>query len=858
MKKHMIYSLAIFTLIISMVLVTPVKANGVGTISGYVYDENGAPVLGAIVISHDGATFRVTSTNSSGFYTLTSVPANANHLQATYSTRALSHYWGFQVCADTTYTNVNFNLRPGAGSVSGKVIGSTGEALANVSINVWTKINNSTDNGSWVSTTTDANGNYKTPITSPLYGLPTGPHYIQATYDGQVLFLENVAVTAGSDTPNNNFTFITGSPAGTGTITGYVRDENGSPIAGANVISHDGVTFRSATSDSIGYYSLNAVPANTNHLQATVNGRAYSHYWGFEVAPNGVYANTNFTLRPGGGSISGYVTDCEGEPLEDAVINIWQKTAQGYGDGSWASTTTDGNGFYQTSLSDAPGPGLPSGTFFVQATYGTAVSKDNILVVAGSTTSNVNLSFVSGSGVVSGKVTDETSGQGIAGVNVYIDNGIVQSVSTTDANGYYLNSGLPTGTFSIVISKNGYANAHRYGLQVLDGETSDNVDFVLTNRIGQISGLITSANGTPMVGVEVFADSDEGSGFSNTVSGADGRYVLENLAPMVYYVHVKANGYAPMMRQAEAAAGVNTPNFNFTLVTASGSIVGKVTKDGQPASGAAIFINSSSGAQNVYYGNAMSDANGNYSVQNLVPGDYDVHIQGVNGYANQVTFYVEVGDCATSVNFNLTNGAATIRGRVTDVYGNPLAGANVQAFNNANPGTWASVQADDDGYYTINNMWAGLYTLYANKAGFESVAKYYTNISDGFTQINFVMGQVRAIQPEQNKITVVVKDNFGTYRGVLVQVTSGLSVNWTASSQASWLLLDNDGHTYAQSGAAGDGLILRFDPTMTDYGTYTTNLVLNAADANSATIAVTIIKVPSTQFHQIFIPAINR
>jgi protocatechuate 3,4-dioxygenase beta subunit len=626
-----------------------------------------------------------------------------------------------------------------------------------------------------------------------------------------------------------------------------VRTENGQGIGGVTVLSDTGAPnfagMRSTKTNADGSYTLAGVYAGNNHLRASTTGRAFSHYWNFAVEDGKSYPNINFTLRPGGGSISGRVTDTKGSGVANATINVFEKTGQGFDNGAYVTTTTDSNGYYSTS--PTVDEGLPTGNFLVTVSSGVTARRDDVSVTAGHVTPNVNLSFISGNGSVTGRIFDAATNGAVSGASVLADNGLLQSVATTDNNGVYTITGLTSGGYNVVVSKPGFANSHSYGIQVTDGNQTSNVDFGLTTQMGQVSGKITNTRGEPLVGVSILLDSSVGKGFGNASTDANGNYVVTNLAPMAYVVHADYPGYARVFREVSVENGKTTANVDIVMGVASGAISGRVTKNGQPAAFAGIYVNSSGGTGQSYYGNGVADANGAYTIGSLPAGQYDVHVSDVPGYANQVRFNVSVGSGATSgIDFNLTNGTSRITGHVTDPVGKSLAGATIQAFLTQNTGTWAEVTTDSSGNYSIDNMWSGQYNIYANYPSYDTVVKNMVTVpAQSTTKVDFVMGVPRSLVVIPDKVFVLLKDKDGSSNSLMVNVSSGSPTDWTASTDAEWLYLGLSGSNHLSSGKAGEMVYLRFDPSKVGgYGTYETTVTISAPDAAPAVVEVTMMK----------------
>ena len=133
-----------------------------------------------------------------------------------------------------------------------------------------------------------------------------------------------VVVVGGHDTPGIDFSLSAG-----GTITGFVRDSQENPIAGAAVLAEapNGGWYW-ATTQADGSYSIPTLAGGDYRVSAGATGYAFEYYadanWPEEATPVSVTdgsttSGINFVLRAGG-SISGTVTDSLGSPIGGATI----------------------------------------------------------------------------------------------------------------------------------------------------------------------------------------------------------------------------------------------------------------------------------------------------------------------------------------------------------------------------------------------------------------------------------------------------------------------------------------------------------------------------------------------------------
>lgn len=283
-------------------------------------------------------------------------------------------------------------------------------------------------------------------------------------------------------------------------------------------------------------------------------------------------------------------------------------------------------------------------------------------------------------------------------------------------------------------------------------------------------------------------------------------------------------------------------------------------KDGQPAPLATIYVNARDCTWSCTYGNGVSDENGYYTVGNLPSGEYDVHVSGVPGYINQVRYQIDMGnDFINCIDFNLTNGNGFVEGFVKDVDGNLVESAKVQFFQLSNPGVWVDVTSDKNGYYSAAGLWSGDYHVYGDHVDFPAVILSYVPIPGQVpAQIDLLFGQERSLVANPSRVAVMLEGDQTANELVQIDVLAGGPALWMAKSNADWLLLGESGEAYQASGLTGqDGLLLRFSPSKVDYGIYTTDVLLSAADAHPTTIQVTLTKLDPDTMSFVYLPLVE-
>ncbi len=312
--------------------------------------------------------------------------------------------------------------------------------------------------------------------------------------------------------------------------------------------------------------------------------------------------------------------------------------------------------------------GLIAGTYNVSSIAEGYINQEigGISVAVGSEKANVNFSLKR-SGGISGKVTDSSSGSGIANVAVMaFSNGRYGWFGLTDSGGNYkMFTNLQSGIYNVTVaSATGYFTKTISGVSVTAGVETKGVDISL-GRSAVISGKLTTPSGAPIPGVTITAISTSSgthyTGFATT--GADGTYKIESgLGTGTYMVTAYSGTSFDQVPNIAATVGQETTNVNLTLtvtVQPTGAITGLITDtDNKPIAGATISAGS---------GYDTSDSNGAYSISSGLPtGSYTVTATAP-GYQSQNKTGVSVtaGSTTSGVNFKLLKIPASSSGRIS-------------------------------------------------------------------------------------------------------------------------------------------------------------------------------------------------
>ena len=627
---------------------------GSGGISGTVSDtQNPSNAIVGAAVTYTGTNGSgSTTTTSGGLFSFTGVPPGSytvattdspNYATTTGSSTTVS------VTANTITKNVALKLA-GSGGISGTVFDTQSPSNPIVGATV----TYSGTNGSG-STTTTSGGNFS------FTGVPPGS-YTVATIDSPNYVTTSGSsatepVTAGTITSNVALT-LTGSGGISGTV--YDTQNPSSPIVGATVTYSGTNGSGSTTTTTGGVFAFTGVPPGTNYTVSTTDSPNYvttaASSTTVSVAANTITKNVMLTLT-GSGGISGTVFDTQSP--SNAIVGATVTYSGTNGSGS--TTTTSGGNFSFT--------GVPTGSYTVATTdlpnYGTTTaSSATEPVTAGTITNNVALTLT-GSGGISGTVTD-TQSNPIVGATVTYSGANGNGSTTTTTGGAFSFTGVPPGTnYTVSTTDNpNYVTdpGSTLTVTVYPNASSDNVALTLT-AVGGINGTVTTNSGT--TGLPTATVTYTGPAGSDQVdtSDMDGAYQLIDVPDGTYSVTasdaVDSPGYQPETFTVTVTGTASTMQPFQLTAGLDGSIAGTVTdaQTGQPIVGVTV----NDGGSNT---SLPTDSAGNYVIESEPAGNYTASVTAP-GYVTGTASVTVANDANTQTIFALTEDG-TISGTVTD------------------------------------------------------------------------------------------------------------------------------------------------------------------------------------------------
>ena len=239
---------------------------------------------------------------------------------------------------------------------------------------------------------------------------------------------------------------------------------------------------------------------------------------------------------------------------------------------------------------------------------------------------------------ISGKVTDASTGKGIAGIEVVATELTNQKAfsAKTDSSGVYVIKVVPEGEYLLVVNlpREYVFRPYTKRVKVEKGKNVVHADFELPLG-GAVSGTIYKSDGTtPLSNAQIFALTDKG--VSMTTTDTNGRYTLTGLVPQTSTrLRIITYGYGMVeIDNISIESGQMTTDVNVVLPSPNSGVRGTVYSIGSvktPISDAFVVFKGESG-----FGITTTDSNGNYAIYGLPEGTYEATVFKIGYERKQV------------------------------------------------------------------------------------------------------------------------------------------------------------------------------------------------------------------------------
>ena len=442
-----------------------------------------------------------------------------------------------------------------------------------------------------------------------------------------------------------------------------------------------------------------------------------------------------------------------GSPLAGAFVVLLNANGIGMG-----GTFADAAGDYELQT--------PPGDYLIVALYNGYLgdfSAGSATVVTTQFTTK-NLALATGAFTLSGRVTDATSGAGIAGVLMFGDStNNLFSTATTDTDGNY-SFVVSASQWQVEVNESGltqlgYLRPEKLITNITSASAA-NVNFATLKATALIYGTVKDNLNNPVNGVVTRAE-DQGNLYES-----QGRSFAPNAS---YTLGVLAGTWSVGVEPDTLPAGYTTGTgtnvtlnagqavqANLILSAVTARLRGQIRDDsGAPIPNMTIVVQkypiNPSGAGSSY---PTTDANGNFDV-GVYAGTWTIALECVEAndrsLVNQHFDYLVV-DSVDQNGLVLTFPRSTgvITGTVKDTLNNPIPGVELDAniTGNGTPYNSGCVATDANGTYTIrvlnNSSWSvSVRNSDLNARGFNGVSSQIVAVSGGSGGANFVASQFK-------------------------------------------------------------------------------------------------------------------
>ncbi|MFZ2963291.1 MAG: carboxypeptidase regulatory-like domain-containing protein, partial [Rhodoglobus sp.] len=377
----------------------------------------------------------------------------------------------------------------------------------------------------------------------------------------------------------------------------------------------------------------------------------------------------------GEGSVSGVVTH-DGAPAGGVTVNLYPVP------GFSTSTVTNGLGEYTFDNIDL---GDYTVSIFEQASdpggHPVLVS-DTVTLTLEAPDVVINMpltSWPTGTGSITGEVTDSASGDPIATAYYYFS-GMGQAASSNgfvDGSGVYAISHLPAGDYSNSIGAPGYISVNS-SVSVEDGETVVR-DVALVAANATITGHVEDSEGNAVANESVSISNGDPMGFYSVMTDPSGNYSKDELGAGNYTVSVGGSGTAwQLTSQPVTAIASDTVTADFVVTPRiTASISGRVFESVGSARVSDICTTVYDTAGDVVGGALRTDASGNYAVEDLEAGDYVLLFWDCDNSrrpAYAFTYYGGASNFAAATVITVTAGVDEFGKNVTLSLGGSISG----------------------------------------------------------------------------------------------------------------------------------------------------------------------------------------
>ncbi|MCC6695578.1 MAG: sigma-70 family RNA polymerase sigma factor [Candidatus Hydrogenedentes bacterium] len=382
----------------------------------------------------------------------------------------------------------------------------------------------------------------------------------------------------------------------------------------------------------------------------------------------------------------------------------------------------------------------------------------------GTETSGLVVTMMRG-GTVAGRVYDNDTGGGIAGVVVRANPNNPQPITShwgeskpSAADGSYTVEGLPAGKYRVIRNEtDGYPHVKAgevHEVTVKLGEVVAGINFALDKGLS-VSGMVLDNGGNAVHNAWVVANTEDYRYREGATTRLDGTFEIAGLSP-THTLRVQAT--SPIDENNKFESDVVGP---IELLDAgvdglvlelrhpqnrrlAGVVVGP---DGKPVAGAGVLASPENFRH--FGGNVTADDEGRFNIPGLAAGNYKIGLarpreESWKVEGNSPTYTIPVGHDLTGLRVIFDDlGTLSISGTIRDVNGTPLKSTLLEAAGEKGM-VPAQHPSDANGRYQIDGLQVGEYRVTADHADYSR--QEISAVMAGSTNADFVLEARGAIE----------------------------------------------------------------------------------------------------------------
>ncbi len=532
--------------------------------------------------------------------------------------------------------------------------------------------------------------------------------------------------------------------------SGRVRDADGTPIAGADVVAcaQQAPTFGAdacelARTDERGEYAFTRLAEGSYGFQAWAPGYALSvlEPGRFPLDPDGE-AVAPLVLEPGA-EVTGTLTDDSGAALAGVQVHyatdrVRLRQARGERDAQpLILLFTDEQGQFSFR-------GLPAGEplkLFANVTKNRPAESKTLTLEAGAVVGGVEIVYERPATVTVRLVDSDDQPIGAlevlwlpvkanaksSGAGFRMAGYAGSSEVEAQGEGRFRITRIKPQRYNLTLLPSGYREIVIEDLNVSPGASID-----LGTRVARpgvtLSGYVRDDLGDPVDQARVEAMYlEKGTAMSRSArSAADGRFVVGGLSDQpLLWLKVEAEGHAPSLERGVAASRSDLE----IVLERVGVVAGRVVlDDGDTARGVEAALVQGAGGQLVFRpGNrtsAKGDAEGHFEIKDAAPGKHELRLTAKGAKPLLVKDVVVEAGVTTDVGTYRLEPGQELGGRVLDAGdGSPVVGAAISA-DAASSGlggkalNFGTTTTDDEGHFVVDGLEPGRLILTVEHAGY--------------------------------------------------------------------------------------------------------------------------------------------